>query len=133
MTCLEIEIDDADGDTGPRTPTSVADRREACDSQSVGVDGATVTEVALRHDVSRQQIYMWRSELKRKGLLPASVEALFLPVDMTATRLGSEPNSSVNVAASMIELQLRCDRRLCFDSQMEGAVLTRLIRAVEQA
>lgn len=31
---------------------------------SVGVDGATVTEVALRHDVSRQQIYMWRSELK---------------------------------------------------------------------
>ncbi|NKB78669.1 transposase [Ochrobactrum daejeonense] len=47
---------------------------------SVGVDGATVTEVALRHDVSRQQIYMWRSELKRKGLLPASVEALFLPL-----------------------------------------------------
>lgn len=100
---------------------------------SVGVDGATVTEVALRHDVSRQQIYMWRSELKRKGLLPASVEALFLPVDMTATRLGSEPNSSVNVAASMIELQLCCGRRLCFDSQTEGAVLTRLIRAVEQA
>ncbi|WP_337964599.1 IS66-like element accessory protein TnpA [Brucella intermedia] len=100
---------------------------------SVGVDGATVTEVALRHDVSRQQIYMWRSELKRKGLLPPSPEPLFLPVDMTAAPLGSEPNSSVNVAPSMIELQLRCGRRLCFGSQVEGAVLTRLIRAVEQA
>lgn len=100
---------------------------------SVGVDGATVTEVALRHDVSRQQIYMWRSELKKKGLLPASIEPLFLPVDITAAPLGSEANSSVDVSSSMVELHLRCGRRLCFGSQMEGAVLTRLIRAVEQA
>ena len=27
---------------------------------SVGIDGATVTEVAHRHDVTRQQIYTWR-------------------------------------------------------------------------
>jgi len=100
---------------------------------SVGVDGATVTEVALRHDVSRQQIYMWRSELRRKGLLPASVEPLFLPVDMAAAPLGCEPNSSVDAAPSMIEMQLRCGRRLCFDSRVEGAVLTRLIQTVEQA
>ncbi|OYR08410.1 transposase [Brucella thiophenivorans] len=56
---------------------------------SLGVAGATVTEVALRHDVSRQQIYMWRSELKRKGLLPPSPEALFLPVDITVAPLCS--------------------------------------------
>ncbi|PLJ43361.1 hypothetical protein B6J67_05105 [Klebsiella quasipneumoniae] len=100
---------------------------------SVGVDGATVTEVSLRHDVSRQQIYMWRSELKRKGLLPPSPEPLFLPVDMTDAPLGSEANSSVDASSSMVELQLRCGRRLCFGSQVEGTVLTRLIRAVEQA
>lgn len=133
MTSLEIEAGDADGDTGPRTPTSVAGRREACDSQFGGVGGATVTEVALRHDVSRQQIYMWRSELKRNGLLPPSPESLFLPVDMTAAPLGSEANSSVYASSSMVELQLRCGLRLCFGSQVEGAVLTRLIRAVEQA
>jgi transposase len=100
---------------------------------SVGVDGATVTEVALRHDVSRQQIYMWRSELKRKGLLPSTPEPLFLPVDMIATPLDSEANNSVDTSSSMVELQLRCGRRLCFGSQVEGAVLTRLIRTVEQA
>ncbi|MGC0054048.1 IS66-like element accessory protein TnpA [Brucella pituitosa] len=100
---------------------------------SVGVDGATITEVALRHDLSRQQIYMWRSELKRKRLLPPSPEPLFLPVDMTAAPLGSEANSSVDASSSMIELHLRCGRRLCFGSQVDGAVLTRLIRAVEQA
>ncbi|MBK0023879.1 transposase [Ochrobactrum sp. S46] len=100
---------------------------------SVGVDGATVTEVSLRHDVSRQQIYMWRSELKRKELLPPSPEPLFLPVDMTAAPLSSEANSSVDASSSMVELHLRCARQLCFGSQVEGAVLTRLIRAVEQA
>jgi transposase len=100
---------------------------------SVGVDGATVTEVALRHIVSRQQIYMWRSELKRKGLPPPSPEPLFVPVDMTAAPLGSGANRSVDASSSMVELQLRCGRRHCFGSQVEGAVLTRLIRAVEQA
>lgn len=33
---------------------------------SVGVGGATVTQVAQRHDVTRQQIYAWRHELKSK-------------------------------------------------------------------
>ena len=35
---------------------------------AVGVGSATVTQVAQRHDVTRQQIYAWRHDLKRKGL-----------------------------------------------------------------
>lgn len=55
---------------------------------SVGIEGATVTEVAERHDVTRQQIYTWRRELRRKGLLlPAG--PMFLPVDMPVAQ--SEP------------------------------------------
>ncbi|PJR12766.1 transposase [Sinorhizobium meliloti] len=53
---------------------------------SIGLDGATVTEVAHRHDVSRQQIYAWRHELKKKGLLPSTADTVFVPVD-TATAL----------------------------------------------
>jgi len=49
---------------------------------SMGVDGAGVTEVARLHDVTRQQIYKWRRELKMKGLLAPSANALFLPVEM---------------------------------------------------
>ncbi len=37
---------------------------------SIGIDGATVTQVAYRCDVTRQQIYRWRHELKKKGLWP---------------------------------------------------------------
>ena len=51
---------------------------------SVGLDGATVTEVAHRHDVTRQQIYAWRHELKKKGLLPSTADTVFLPVDTSA-------------------------------------------------
>ena len=42
---------------------------------SVGVDGATVTRVAQRNDITRQQIYAWRHELKKKGLWAPRSEA----------------------------------------------------------
>ena len=35
---------------------------------AVGVGAAPVTQVAQRHDVTRQQINAWRHELKQKGL-----------------------------------------------------------------
>lgn len=35
---------------------------------SVGVAGASVTLVAQRHEIKRQQIYAWRHDLKKKGL-----------------------------------------------------------------
>ena len=47
---------------------------------AVGADGVTVTQVAQRHDLTRQQIYAWRHELKRKGLLFATADALLLPI-----------------------------------------------------
>ncbi|MBD9641923.1 transposase [Ensifer sp. ENS07] len=65
-------------------------RRRWCDDRnleiimSVGIDGATVTEVAQRHDVTRQQIYTWRGELKKKGQLSPSANAVFVPGDMNA-------------------------------------------------
>lgn len=46
---------------------------------SVGVDGATVTHVARRHDVTRQQIYRWRHELKEKGLFPCCRHCVICP------------------------------------------------------
>ena len=47
----------------------------------VGVDGATVAEVARRHDLTRQHIYQWRRELRRKGLWRSSGETMFLALD----------------------------------------------------
>ncbi|MDE3819728.1 IS66-like element accessory protein TnpA [Sinorhizobium meliloti] len=100
---------------------------------SIGLDGATVTEVAHRHDVSRQQIYAWRHELKKKGLLPSTAGTVFVPVDMAAMHGAPLVREDVARVSAMIELRLNDGRSLRFDSGVDPAVLTRLIRAVEAA
>lgn len=103
---------------------------------SVGADGATVTQVAQRHDVTRQQIYSWRHEMKRKGLLSALPEALFLPVELEMSADLAVPAPSVEPAAadpSKIELQLANGRCLRFNPALDTGTLARLIRIVETA
>lgn len=98
---------------------------------SVGIDGATVTQVAQRHEVRRQQVYAWRHELKKKGLWSPVAGAIFLPVDLPAIEdMSPGPETVPSVP---VELRLVGGRCLRFDSAMEAAVLTRLIRAVEKA
>ena len=98
---------------------------------SVGVGGATVTRVAQHHDVTRQQIYGWRHELKRKGLWSPDRGAVFLPVDLPAAEAPpAEPAASPSVP---IELRLANGRCLRFPSNLDAAVLAGLIHAVEAA
>ena len=35
---------------------------------SVGTDEATVSQVTQRHEITRQQVYAWHHEMKKKGL-----------------------------------------------------------------
>ena len=98
---------------------------------SVGVGGATVTQVARRHEVTRQQIYAWRHDLKRKGLWSPDAGALFLPVGMTP--VVELPVASAPPPVSWIELRLAKGRMLRFESGIDDKDLTRLIRAVDGA
>jgi transposase len=38
--------------------------------------------VARRYSVTRQQVYTWRRELRKKGLLSPPSTTVFLPLDM---------------------------------------------------
>lgn len=96
---------------------------------SVGIDGATVTQVAQRNDVTRQQIYAWRHELKQKGLWSPEEGAIFLPIGGPPTELA--PAAPCPAASVSVELRLAKGRSLRFDSVMDEATLMRLIRAVE--
>ncbi|MGV0994319.1 MAG: IS66-like element accessory protein TnpA [Mycobacterium sp.] len=100
----------------------------------VGVDGASVTSVAQRHEVTRQQIYTWRHELRLKGMLLPPTGAVFLPVE-TAPLQTALPSEMVGEAAArgMIELHLSNGRSLRFESGLDTNTLARLIRAVEAA
>ena len=102
---------------------------------SVGIDGATMTQVAQRHEVTRQQIYAWRHDLKKKGLWSLDAGALFLPLDMPLA--AGVPVAQATVAEQpppvTVELRLRGGRSLHFESTINPAALSGLIRAVDRA
>ena len=99
----------------------------------VGVRGATVTQVAQRHEITRQQIYAWRHELKRKGLWRLEEGPVFLPVELP---LAGAPERVVPVeepAPGPVEIVLRNGRQLRVSGGLSDAALSRLIRLVESA
>ena len=99
---------------------------------SVGTD-ATVTQVAQRHEVTRQQVYAWRHEMKKKALWSPDGGALFLPFDIPAHGVPAIADTSTISVPMVVELRLRNGRSLHFDSSMTAVALTQLIRAVETA
>lgn len=97
----------------------------------VGVQGATVAEVARRHDLTRQHIYQWRRELRRKGLWPCSGETVFLALDPPGEDRAVEP--AATAGAMLVEIVLRNGRELRLRGGLGDDDLTRLIRLVESA
>jgi transposase len=100
--------------------------------RSVGVGGVTVTQLAHQHEITRQQIYAWRHELKKKGLLSPSGGMAFLPVDLTSLQNGSA-GTDIPAAPALVEVRLQNGRSIHFDGTLDGASLARLIRVVETA
>ena len=93
----------------------------------VGVRGATTAEVARRHDLSRQHIYQWRAELRRRAdILPD--DSGFLPVELSTT-ITTPPAP----AAHMVEIVLANGRRLRGIEGLSAAGLAQLIRVLESA
>jgi len=118
----------------PELLTGVERRRRWSDEQKlailseVGVDGARVADVARHHDLSRQQVYQWRRELARKGLIRVE-PTVFLPV--TSEPLGADETSTE--AVYTVEVGLAKGRTLSVATDMPAVMLQRLIRAVEGA
>ena len=100
---------------------------------SVGVDGATVTQVAQRHEITRQQIYAWRHLLKRKGLWPIEGGPVFLPFELDAEPETEPPVDLQDPGPEFVEIALAKGRQLRVASDLDDATLARLIRVVEAA
>ena len=102
---------------------------------SVGVGGASVTQVAQRHEIRRQQIYAWRHDLKKKGLWSPDAGALFYPLDVpvAAAALVAQATVVEPSKPTAVEVRLRGGRCLHFDSAIDPGALTGLIRAIEIA
>ena len=96
--------------------------------REIGVDGASVSDVARRHDVPRQNLYLWRREAQLKAL-SESVGVSFIPVAPPP-----EPQRSPS-AGSMgaVEIVLCNGRGLRGIAGLGERELVQLIRVVERA
>lgn len=94
----------------------------------VGIDGATVSDVARRHDLSRQHIYQWRSELRRKAP-GCEAQTVFLPVSVCPDAETADDDAAEHV----VEIGLANGRCLRFGATLPEPALRRLIRAAEGA
>lgn len=96
----------------------------------VGVGGATVADVARRHDVTRQHIYQWRRQLRGKGLWPEPEGTAFLTFDAPELSAVSKPEPA---SSSPAEISFANGRTLRCPAGMAEADIMRLIRLVETA
>ena len=101
--------------------------------REVGENGWTVADVARRHDVTRQHIYQWRREMRRKGLWPVASAPVFLPVEMD-TAQGCVPTPRpCDSEMPHITIALRNGRELRCSDRIDNAALSRLVRLLETA
>lgn len=108
----------------------------------IGLRGATVSDVARRHEIARQQIYSWRQDLKRHGALRPDDRPVFLPIgsppalsapiDSEAAAPQPDPVGAPTTVPA-VEIVLSNGRRLCVSGDIDDAALARLIRLVEAA
>jgi len=96
----------------------------------VARNGWSVADVARRHDLTRQHIYQWRRELRRKLLWPRAEATTFLPVEIDGT--GTRP-AAPGTGSSDITVVLGNARQIRCGSGIGDADLARLIRVVEAA
>ncbi len=97
-------------------------------------EGSIVSDVARRHDITRQHIYQWRRELRDKGH-PLIEQSSFVPVELT----GSEENRDIfqpvgdrgAVSVHHAEIVLRNGRSLRITADVPDNVLHRFMWVAE--
>ena len=110
--------------------------------KEAATSGLRVSEVARRHDVVPQQIYLWRRQLiaavQGRSASAPDVGPAFLPVAVVSA--GSDDGDSGDgscparsVRHSRIEVRCKGGRSLVVDTTVAAEDLGALIRAVEQA
>jgi transposase len=100
----------------------------------VGVEVASVSKVARRHDVTRQHLYQWRRELRRSQLTviePPSLVPVEVSDDLAAAT--AIPAAGHDASHQRTEFILGNGRILRAGTVLSDALLMRLIRLMEAA
>lgn len=96
----------------------------------IGVGGASVADVARRYDISRQQLYQWRRQMRAKGLSACRDEMVFLALDEPQGAASETPEPG---ALRDMEIRFPNGRILRCSEGVTDTEVVRLIRLVESA
>ena len=120
--------------TGPERRRRWSVEQKLAIVEEVGVNGWTVSDVARRHDVGRQNIYHWRRELRRKGLWPHRGEMpVFLPVELAAAEIVDTTTGTKTPAVAEVTIVLANGRQLRCRADLPETELACLLRVIEAA
>ena len=98
----------------------------------VGVNGATVTQVAQRHEITRQQVYAWRHKMRRKRVLGDTGPVTFLPVELDKRDATPAPSAPASEARG-VDIILANGRRIRCEAEADDGAVMRAIRIAEVA
>jgi transposase len=92
-------------------------------------DGASLAEVARRHDLNANQLFTWRRQF---GIEPAEPKELvpILPVTIALETAAAEETDSGS--SGQIEIVLADGDRILVWSDVETAALTRVLKALSR-
>jgi transposase len=95
--------------------------------------GASVNQVAARHDVYPGRLFTWRRQM-RSGKLAAQRKALFFPVQTHDTALPALPAQMerTNSAPRQIEIELKNGSRVRVEEGVSLTALRRVLAALRE-
>jgi transposase len=97
----------------------------------VNTNGWTLSDVARRHDLTRQHLYQWRRELRLKGLWPDGASEAFVAVELLPAPDDARPPIICDGAAPEITITLRNGRQLRCRETIADPALAQLLRMLE--
>jgi transposase len=91
-------------------------------------DGASIAEVARRHDLNANQLFTWRRQFGFEPAEPKQI-APILPVTIAPVEAPDEPDPG---SSGQIEIVLAEGDRILVWSDVDTAALTRVLKALSR-
>ena len=91
-------------------------------------DGASIAEIARRHDLNANQLFSWRRQFGFEPTEPKNL-APILPVTITPVETAEEEDPT---SRSQIEIVLAEGDRILVWSDVDAAALTRVLKALSR-
>ena len=122
------EEDGASTAVGRRRRSWTGDEKRRIVEESLTA-GASIAEVARRHDLNANQLFTWRRQL---GVQPTAPHELAPILPVTIEPEPSTPENGGSVTTSQMEIVLAEGDRIIVWSDVEVAALSRVLKALSR-